>query len=60
MYVSWLVQGSALMTGVLSAMPAWQFFDPMPIIRDGGYQRKEKRMDESDNEQVETMFDETS
>ncbi|MDP3611245.1 MAG: putative Ig domain-containing protein, partial [Rubrivivax sp.] len=31
-YVVWLVRGGVLMSSMLSALPAWQMIDPMPVL----------------------------
>ncbi len=31
-YVIWLVRGGLLLSSVLSAMPAWQMIDPLPVL----------------------------
>ncbi|MGH8666305.1 MAG: cadherin-like domain-containing protein, partial [Burkholderiales bacterium] len=31
-YVLWLVRGGLLLTSVLSALPAWQIVDPLPVL----------------------------
>jgi hypothetical protein len=31
-YVVWMLRGGSLMTAFMSSMPAWQSFDPLPII----------------------------
>ena len=31
-YLVWVLRGGALLTSLLTNMPAWQLFDPMPIL----------------------------
>jgi hypothetical protein len=31
-YVVWLVRSGAILSSVLSALPAWRFIDPLPIL----------------------------
>ncbi|MHB8745598.1 MAG: DUF4347 domain-containing protein [Gammaproteobacteria bacterium] len=31
-YVAWLARGGALLTSVLSSLPAWRIIDPLPIL----------------------------
>lgn len=39
-YVVWLVRGGVLASSVLSALPAWQMIDPLPVLAAGGSRRK--------------------
>ncbi|MCB0909939.1 MAG: cadherin domain-containing protein, partial [Nocardioidaceae bacterium] len=32
-YVIWILRGGSLLTAFVSAMPAWQAFDPLPILQ---------------------------
>ena len=32
-YVIWILRGGSLLTAFISAMPAWQSFDPLPILQ---------------------------
>ncbi|MCA9065655.1 MAG: cadherin domain-containing protein, partial [Planctomycetaceae bacterium] len=34
-YVIWLLRGGSLLTAFLSSLPAWQSFDPLPILEAG-------------------------
>jgi len=34
--VIWLIRGGALVGSMLSAMPAWQMIDPLPVLHRGG------------------------
>jgi hypothetical protein len=57
-YVVWLVRGGVLMSSMLSALPAWQMIDPLPVLaasRGGKSGRKGAR---SEDAQVEKLFDE--
>lgn len=31
-YVIWMLRGGSLMTAFMSSLPAWQSFDPLPIL----------------------------
>lgn len=66
-YVVWLIRGGVLVSSMLSALPAWQMVDPLPIlaagrVRDEPASRKKRRgspapapaRDEAD---VEKLFD---
>ncbi|MBC7967931.1 MAG: cadherin domain-containing protein, partial [Fuerstia sp.] len=32
-YVVWIIRGSSILSAFVSAMPAWQSFDPLPILQ---------------------------
>jgi hypothetical protein len=55
-YVIWLVRGGALIGSMLSAMPAWQMIDPLPVLTRG---RSGGAGDAADGEDqsVENLFD---
>jgi hypothetical protein len=55
-YVIWLVRGGALIGSMLSAMPAWQMIDPLPVLTRG---RGGNAGDAADGEDqsVENLFD---
>ena len=36
-YVMYLLRGGALMSSMLSAMPAWRFIDPLPVLGSTGF-----------------------
>jgi hypothetical protein len=57
-YVIWLVRGGALIGSMLSAMPAWQMIDPLPVLARGrGGQHRDD--DGGDDADVENFFDAT-
>ena len=31
-FVAWLVRGGTLLAGLLASLPAWRYFDPVPIL----------------------------
>ena len=35
-YVVWLLRSGVLLSSVLSALPAWQFLDPLPVLARSG------------------------
>jgi hypothetical protein len=39
-YVVWLVRGGVLLSSMLSALPAWQMIDPMPVLAAGSRKRR--------------------
>ena len=42
-YVVWLVRGGVLVSSMLSALPAWQLIDPMPVLAAAGAVKKRMR-----------------
>ncbi len=57
-YIVWLVRGGVLVSSMLSAMPAWQMIDPLPVLmssRRGGGGRKND--DDEGADDVEKLFD---
>jgi hypothetical protein len=58
-YVVWLVRGGVLLSSVLSALPAWQMVDPLPVL---AATRKDDRRGagQTDEPEVERLFDESS
>ncbi len=42
-YVVWLVRGGVLVSSMLSALPAWQMIDPMPVLAAAGAVKKRLR-----------------
>ena len=55
-YVIWLVRGGALVGSMLSAMPAWQMIDPLPVLTRGGANGTPELGGE-DDASVEHLFD---
>ncbi|MBK7238557.1 MAG: tandem-95 repeat protein, partial [Sterolibacteriaceae bacterium] len=55
-YVIWLVRGGVLASAMLSALPAWQMIDPLPVL--AATRKRGKR--ESDEPEVERLFDKAS
>ncbi|CAH0356354.1 hypothetical protein AQB9606_04691 [Aquabacterium sp. CECT 9606] len=55
-YVIWLVRGGALIGSMLSAMPAWQMIDPLPVLaRSRGTRQADTG--EGDDASIEHIFD---
>ena len=44
-YVIWIIRGGSLLSAFMSAMPAWQSFDPLPILP--SYENEKHHDDES-------------
>lgn len=55
-YVIWLIRGGALVGSMLSAMPAWQMIDPLPVLHRGGGRGHSIDIGEGDAS-VEQLFD---
>jgi len=54
-YITWALQGSALLAGMMSSMPLWMSFDPMPIL--DNYKSKKKDSHDDDNDETEKRID---
>ena len=57
-YVIWLVRGGVLMSSMLSALPAWQMIDPLPVL--AAAKSKKRKADISDppeEQSAERLFD---
>jgi hypothetical protein len=52
-YVLWLVRGGLLLTSVLSALPAWQVVDPLPVL---GTMRRAQDDPDADDDAIEDLF----
>ena len=57
-YVIWLVRGGILVGSMLSALPAWQMLDPLPVISSQGRARSRTGGADNDDPEVEQLFDE--
>ncbi|WP_458232647.1 hypothetical protein, partial [Roseateles sp. P5_E8] len=58
-YVVWLVRGGVLVSSMLSALPAWQMIDPLPVLA-AASAAKRRRGDRAAREadpDVESLFD---
>ncbi len=44
-YVIWIIRGGSLLSAFMSAMPAWQNFDPLPILQ--SFEKAAQEDDES-------------
>ena len=51
-YVIWLVRSGVLISAAMSALPAWRFMDPLPILAMGN-----KRNDDEDEESLESIIE---
>jgi hypothetical protein len=57
-YVIWLVRGGVLVSSMLSALPAWQMIDPLPVVAAAGVVRTRRSKSSADDADVERLFDE--
>lgn len=55
-YVIWLVRGGVLLSSMLSALPAWQLVDPLPVLAAAGAVRARGGAGDDDPD-VERLFD---
>ena len=51
--VLWLVRGGLLLTSVLSALPAWQVVDPLPVL---GTMKRARDDAGADDDAIEGLF----
>jgi len=56
-YVVWLVRGGVLVSSMLSALPAWQMIDPLPVVAAAGGGRTRRANSAPDDADVERLFD---
>ena len=59
-YVVWLVRGGVLMSSMLSALPAWQMVDPLPVLAAARMGKQGRKGRLADDAQVERLFDEAA
>jgi hypothetical protein len=55
-YVVWLLRGGLLLASLLSSLPAWHLFDPLPVLSRVKRSNEEQQDDASDDP-LERMFD---
>ena len=56
-YVVWLVRGGVLMSSMLSALPAWQMIDPLPVLAAARTSKQGRKDARGDDGNVERLFD---
>ena len=56
-YVVWLVRGGVLVSSLLSALPAWQLIDPMPVLAASGAAKRRRSQAGHDEPDIERLFD---
>ena len=56
-YVVWLVRGGVLMSSMLSALPAWQMIDPMPVLAAARKAKVRRGAAATEDGDVERLFD---
>ena len=55
-YVVWLLRGGVLLSSMLSALPAWQLIDPMPVLAAAGAVTRRRGAGPNDDPDVERLF----
>ena len=56
-YVIWLVRGGVLMGSMISALPAWQMIDPMPVLAAARNSKHRPGAGSGDGDDVERLFE---
>ncbi|MBC7728625.1 MAG: putative Ig domain-containing protein, partial [Microbacteriaceae bacterium] len=56
-YVVWLVRGGVLLSSMLSALPAWQILDPLPVLAAAKRGGPNGKNEPSDDDELEGLFD---
>ena len=59
-YIVWLIRGGILVSSMLSALPAWQLIDPLPVVTSAGPAKGKRPETDTDDPQVERLFDKRS
>ena len=57
-YVAWLARSGALLSSVLTSLPAWHFVDPLPVLAFVKKKSKEDQ-DDDDDDSLESMVKES-
>ena len=57
-YVLWLLRAGPLVASVLSSLPAWRTFDPLPVL--DFWERKKKKMKEEQERMAKDKRHDTS
>ncbi len=57
-YVIWLIRGGVLVSSMLSAIPAWQMIDPLPVVTNTARSRRQSGPPAADDPELERLFDE--
>ena len=56
-YVVWLIRGGILVSSMLSALPAWQLIDPLPVLATARGGRPRPGQAPAEDPEVEKLFD---
>ena len=57
-YVLWAVRGSMLVASLVAQLPAWQVFDPLPILDSCDDERARRQIDEDgSDDSLESMLE---
>ncbi len=59
-YVIWLIRGGILVSSMLSALPAWQMIDPLPVLATSGRGPRKEGADTDEPGGVDAFFDDKS
>jgi hypothetical protein len=55
-FLTWALRGASLIASVAASLPAWQGFDPLPIL--AAKKRDQKKDDEGEDERTEDDWQE--
>ena len=45
-YITWVIRGGSLVASMLSALPAWRFADPLPVLEQSKRESRRRARDE--------------
>lgn len=48
-FIAWALRSGALVASLLATMPAWQHFDPLPVLG-GSYSERKRRQKEAERD----------
>ena len=55
-YVLWSLRAASLISTFLASMPAWQAFDPLPVLDFENRRRDQKDEDDEDSDESQKLF----
>ena len=58
-YISWILRGGALAATLLSTMPMWRQFDPLPLLAARKRRRDKKQSEEEKARRAAELADES-
>ena len=53
-YIAWILRGGALAATLLSTMPLWRQFDPLPLL--AARKKRKKKKDEEEKDPFDKLF----